>query len=196
MLPQVHNLNGLILAGGLSKRMGRDKSEIYFHDQPQYLYLQKLLSNYCDAVFLSRRKDQKILPSENIIIDQYEMEGPINGILTALVKYPLSNWLVVACDMPMIDDHILSYLIANRNKEKVATCFWDSDLKNPDPMVAIWERKAGGLLADFYQHGQISPRKFLMQNEIELLKAPTKENLLNINTPEEYSQLKERLKIR
>ncbi|MDH4059159.1 MAG: molybdenum cofactor guanylyltransferase, partial [Cyclobacteriaceae bacterium] len=102
---------------------------------------------------------------------------------------PLMDWISVPCDMPMIDDGLLSYLLSNRNRNKVATCFWDSDKKFPEPLLTIWEKKAGKLLNDFYKDGGTSPRKFLMQNDVEIIEAPDSKKLLNVNTPEELSKI-------
>ena len=50
---------GLILIGGKSSRMGREKHLIPYHNAPQYLYLHKLLSEICDDVYVSCSSDQK-----------------------------------------------------------------------------------------------------------------------------------------
>jgi molybdopterin-guanine dinucleotide biosynthesis protein A len=189
-LKQTTNLNGLILAGGKSRRMGHDKCQIQFtNGKPQFQVLQSLLIKYCDNVFLSRRRDQVNPAIVKRIVDQYDMEGPLNGLLSAFKYDPLMDWISVPCDMPMIDDGLLSYLLSNRNRNKVATCFWDSDKKFPEPLLTIWEKKAGKLLTEFYNSGGMSPRKFLMQNDVEIIEAPDSKKLLNVNTPEELSKI-------
>lgn len=46
---------GLVLAGGKSNRMGKDKSRLHYHGQPHALFLYKLLSKFCEKTFLSVR---------------------------------------------------------------------------------------------------------------------------------------------
>ena len=54
------NLNGLVLAGGQSTRMGRDKGELIYHDSvPQREWAYRLLEPFCDYVVLSLQRDQK-----------------------------------------------------------------------------------------------------------------------------------------
>ncbi len=188
-MKQKTHLNGLILAGGNSSRMGHDKSEIQYYGKPQYQVLHNLLIHHCDNVFLSKRKDQTKPTSIPIIVDQFEINSPLNGILSAFNNNPLNAWITVPCDMPLIDNAILLFLIENRNTDQVATCFWDSDKKFPEPLFTLWEQKAGPLLMEFYNSGGVSPRKFLLQNDINLILAPDRNKLFNINTPEELAQL-------
>ena len=52
-------LNGLVLAGGKSKRMGRDKSSIQWHGKEQQYYMADLLKPQCNEVYISRRQEQE-----------------------------------------------------------------------------------------------------------------------------------------
>jgi len=169
--------------------MGRDKSEIRYREKPQYQVLHDLLSMHCESVFLSRRRGQVIPTAIPVIMDQFTLDGPLNGLLSAFKSNPLNDWISIPCDMPLVDQALLLYLIANRNKNKVATCFYDSDKKYPEPLLTLWERTAGPLLLDFYRKGGFSPRKFLMENDIEIIEVPDSHKLLNVNTPEELSLL-------
>ena len=49
-------MNGLVLSGGQSSRMGRDKALIDYHGLPQYAYVYDLLLGFCDKVFISSKK--------------------------------------------------------------------------------------------------------------------------------------------
>jgi molybdopterin-guanine dinucleotide biosynthesis protein A len=134
--PPIH---GLILAGGRSSRMGRDKSLIPFHGKPQREYLAELLANYCDNVFLSRKKNDGVFPTFKTIPDNYPTDSPLNGILSAFDVHPDVAWLTVPVDMPWVDSKTITSLISNRDIYKAATCFLDSDGKNPEPLLPLWE---------------------------------------------------------
>ncbi len=180
---------GLILAGGRSSRMGYDKSKIEYHHKPQIVFINDLLLNHCEKVFLSTNKENS---ETSLIIDSlpdlFELKSPLNGILTAFNHHVKNAWLTIPCDMPLIDNSLILYLLQSRNKEKVATCFIDSDNQFPDPLFAIWEPKAALLLSDYYRKGGISPRKFLMNNDVAIIKSPDPQKLININTPEELTR--------
>jgi molybdopterin-guanine dinucleotide biosynthesis protein A len=181
---------GLILAGGKSSRMGYDKSTIDYHGKPQRQYLFDELAKLCNKVFVSCRKSHQVPDHLNPLIDRFNIESPLNGILTAMTYDPSVAWFVVAADMPMVTTASLEYLLQHRNREKVATCFIDSDLTKPEPLFSIWEPRAFQLVKYFYEKGKISPRDFLMQSDILLVKPPVGNVSVNINSPEELERFK------
>lgn len=180
------NINGLVLCGGKSTRMGRDKSEISYHGKSQRDYLTTILKPFCTQVFISAPTGTK--QTETTIPDHFALDSPLNGILSAFHFDPLAAWLIVAVDMPNIDSTAVEYLIKNRDGHKTATCFLDSDGENPEPLFTIWEPKAKPLLFDFFNHGEVSPKKFLLENDVLVIKAPSLNWLINVNTEGELAQ--------
>ncbi|WP_276369278.1 molybdenum cofactor guanylyltransferase [Chryseolinea sp. H1M3-3] len=187
-------LNGLILAGGKSLRMGQDKSLIEYHNVSQREYLFAVLKNFCAAVFTSCKITQTVPARFNPLPDKFDFESPLNGILTAFAHDSIAAWLTVPVDMPLIDVEVISYLISRRDTSKVATCFYDSDGKNPEPLIAIWEPRAHSLLSNFYKEGKISPRDFLKQYNTHIIQIPDRNALANINSPEELEKFKANFK--
>jgi molybdenum cofactor guanylyltransferase len=184
------NLNGLILAGGKSSRMGSPKSLIDFHGKPQHQHLSELLKPFCQQVFISVSKNSNTSQSVATITDHFDLESPLNGIISAFHFDPQAAWLTVPVDMPNIDHTVAAYLIKHRNTTKTATCFLDTEGYHPEPLLAIWEPKAKPLLFNFFNGGGHSPRKFLQINDVCLIKAPNKSWLININTVEELKGYK------
>ncbi|HEY4655891.1 MAG TPA: NTP transferase domain-containing protein [Cyclobacteriaceae bacterium] len=184
------DINGLILAGGKSSRMGQDKSLLVISGQPQRLRLFTLLKTFCREVYLSCKSGSNVPQDLNPIPDHYPLNSPLNGILSAFLTAPSAAWLTVAVDMPLVDHPTIEFLIRNRNRNKVATCFTDSEGQKPEPLLTIWEPQAFPLLASFYEQGGFSPRQFLAANEITLLTAPDKKILINVNSEEDLRNLK------
>lgn len=182
-------IKGLILAGGRSSRMGRDKSLISYHGKPQREFLFDLLSSFCGEVFISCKDGDVIPDSLNPLTDRFDIDSPLNGILSAFTKDPTCSWLAVAVDMPFVNSDTLKYLLGHRDTNKVATCFRDSEGEKPEPLLTLWEPGAFPLLKSFYEEGNISPRNFLELNDICMLTIPDKKALLNINSEEELKQI-------
>jgi molybdenum cofactor guanylyltransferase len=178
-------LYGLVLSGGKSRRMGIDKGLIAYHGKPQREHLFELLSGHCAAVFTSCNAEQQVPGHLNPIIDQFDFQSPINGILTAFSRYPDKAWFVVAVDMPNVDDAVLRTLVQHRSLTKVATCFYNVSEKLPDPLLTIWEPKAYPLLQNFVAQGKISPRDFLSIHSAHMIVPADDKILLNINSPGE-----------
>lgn len=176
-------MNGLILIGGKSSRMGIDKSLLHYHGLSQREYLLQLLSKFCKDVYFSSRQEQGL--SENAIIDTLAI-SPISGILSAFAYNPQTAWLVLACDMPLVSEEILETLIKYRNPEKIATAFYNPEINAPEPLITIYEPKAYLLLIEYVKTGHKSPKGFLQNNEVELIEIEEKGALRNVNTKEEF----------
>lgn len=190
-------LNGLVLAGGLSSRMKKDKISLNYHGTTQSEHLFRLLEKYCQQVFISVRKDQ-ILAEETDkfpkIYDLYQEIGPMGGILSAFKNYPDSAWLVIACDLPFIDQNTLEFLIKRRKPFSGATCFKSNADDFPEPLCTIYEPKFSFRLQQFLGLGYNCPRKVLINSKVEKLEQPNPESLFNANTPEEFEKAKKVIK--
>ncbi|PWL38928.1 molybdenum cofactor guanylyltransferase [Flagellimonas aquimarina] len=189
-------LYGLVLAGGKSTRMGSDKGLIKYHSIPQQEYLYNLLEHTCDKVFLSVREEQQSVVDDifNSIVDQNEYRGPFNGILSAHKAYPDATWLVLACDLPLIDLEALKHLSDNRNPNKLATSYATKKTNLPEPLITIWEPEG---LKKAILHLQTSesscPRKFLINSDVELVNPEHDEVLYNANSISDYEYIKSKL---
>lgn len=167
--------------------MGRDKSLIAFHGKPQREYLFDLMNTFCSKVYTSCKAGDDVPPALNPLPDALDIESPLNGILSGFKVSNDKAWLTVAIDMPNVNASILSYLINHRSANSIATCFYDSDGNEPEPLLTLWEPQAAPLLQGFYEQGKISPRDFLKQSKTTLLIVPDASALRNINSPDELN---------
>lgn len=184
-------LNGLVLAGGRSERMQRDKGKINYHGTEQRLFMHNLLSGLTENCYLSIRNEQKneLAPDLPTVEDVYIGLGPYGAILSAFQKDPNSAWLVTACDQPLLSAETLELLISKRNTSKLATAFYNSETNFPEPLVTIWEPRAYPRLLYFLSLGYSCPRKVLINSEVEIVKLDDESALQNANTPEEFEKL-------
>ncbi len=180
-------VNGLVLAGGRSIRMGRDKGAIAWHGKPQREHLAELMQNICNEVFISCRPEQvnEMESAYPTLPDTFSELGPYGAILSAFRQNPNCAWLVVACDLPLIDRDTLDFLLKNRQPYRVATAFESPFDKMPEPLIALWEPKSYAVLLSFLAQGYSCPRKVLLNSDALILQAPNPKMLTNVNTPEE-----------
>jgi molybdopterin-guanine dinucleotide biosynthesis protein MobB len=184
---------GLVLAGGRSKRMKKDKGSIKYYDQPQTQHVSSMLNKFCENVFVSCREEQADdihLSGLNLIHDKFIDMGPAGGILSAMKEFPEATWLVVACDLPYIDDQTIEHLIDNRNPFRSATCFINPIKKWPEPLCTIYEHKAFARFMQFISIGHTCPRKILFNSHVNSIELINKEGLTNANTPEDFKNIK------
>ena len=186
-------LYGLVLAGGKSRRMRTDKGAILWNNgQEQRYYMADVLKKHCEEVFISCRNEaqkETLSPDYQYITDTFLDMGPYGAILSAFRKNTKVAWLVVACDMPLLDDETLSYLIANRNENALATTFKSPHDGLPEPLITIWETDSYATLLTFLAKGFSCPRKILMNSEVTILEVPNPDALKNINTPEDMKSV-------
>lgn len=188
---QIAPLNGLVLAGGKSQRMGRDKGLIAYHGKAQREYMADILDELCDHTFLSFRQGQSDEQTGYPVIeDRFLGLGPFGAIASAFLKAPNHAWLVIACDLPLLDQFTLQYLVANRNPSAIATAFNSPVNEFPEPLIAIWEPKSYPILLQFLTQGYSCPRKVLINSSVHLLDAPDGTKLMNVNHPEEVHTAK------
>jgi molybdenum cofactor guanylyltransferase len=182
---------GLLLAGGASKRMRRDKAALEYQGKTQLARAFELASRHVGEVFVSLRADQTSDPTRAVwpmIVDSVEGEGPIVGIRSALAAHPEVAWLVLACDLPFLSEATIEELLRRRDPSALATAYKSAHDGLPEPLCAIWEPAAARPLAEYQAAGGRCPRKFLIRHGAKLLDLPDPRALDNVNTPEEYSQ--------
>lgn len=186
-------LNGLVLAGGKSERMGVDKGTVNWHGKEQRYYMADMLKGFCHDVFISCRNEQQqgeIADEYQTLTDTFTGLGPYGAILSAFRYNPDAAWLVIACDMPLVDGNILQHLIDNRSTQHLATTYYSDATGFPEPLITIWEPKAYPALLQFLAQGYSCPRKVLINSDIHLLRVPDAAALSNVNTPEEMDRVK------
>src|SRR5690242_250277 len=179
----------LVLAGGRSTRMQRDKAALSYHGRTQLEWAVSMLQPYAQRVFVSCRPDQTNDPVRapfEQIVDTQENLGPIAGIIAAQAKHPSVAWLVVACDLPFLDHGTLSTLISARQPARLATAYRSSHDVLPEPLCAIYEPASREHLLSYVATGKNCPRKFLIKSDVHLIDEPNPHALDNVNTPDEY----------
>ncbi len=182
---------GLVLAGGKSRRMGRDKALLLRDGQSQLAHMVSLLDTVVARVFVSARSDQTGDSERSrfdMIVDRYDDMGPIAGILSALQEYPQADWLVVACDLPNIDGATLQFLLENISENQPFTAFRSSHDGLPEPLCAVYQAGSDKVLREFIDAGMVCPRKVLIRSETCLLDQPNPSSLDNVNTPDDLEQ--------
>ena len=184
-------LYGLVLAGGQSKRMGHDKALIRVDGETQLSRAVRLLDTFVKRVFVSTRADQADESERSRferIIDRYEDIGPIAGILSALEEHEGIGWLVLACDLPNIDEATIRFLLDNRSADQPFSAFRSASDGLPEPLCAYYAAGSESIIKAFIDDGVVCPRKMLIRSDTQLFDQPNPAALDNINTPEDLAR--------
>ena len=165
-------MTGVILCGGKSARMGIDKGFIKDKDIMWAESAFEKVSSIGLRVVLSlnRRQfsdyssafDESVLVIDN---DQLNLKGPLLGVMSAHLKYPSEHFLVLACDMPLMDILILQKLKDQYELDASADAIIYTNNGEPEPLCAVYSAKAlTDILEKFYSGNLV---KYSMKNMIE-----------------------------
>jgi molybdopterin-guanine dinucleotide biosynthesis protein A len=198
-------LRGLVLVGGKSTRMGRDKSGIEYRNGVSAARRSvNILAAVCDTVSLAVRRGQHVpddVAGVPRIEDRFVDFGPAGAILTALHHDPTAAWLTVGCDMPLLGEDDVQELVAHRDPFKIATSAAgpgyarmreeafspDGKVLLPEPLCSIWEPRSRGRIFSFFQEGVTAPRWMLRNGAVKMVELSNTWATYNANTPEDVA---------
>jgi molybdopterin-guanine dinucleotide biosynthesis protein A len=179
----ISGMIGLVLAGGKSERMQQNKNLITYHGIPQVNFTEKLLQKYCTDVFISVGNDAA--PPDNLIADTFLNLGPLSGILSAFKRHPDKAILVLASDMPLMNESAVEYLVSQRDSELYATVYYNATTDFLEPLAAIYEPRMYSAMLQLLSEGISCPSKILKQLNIKIIESKNPVTLMNANTPEQ-----------
>ncbi|WP_462325299.1 molybdenum cofactor guanylyltransferase [Desulfoplanes sp.] len=188
-------LQGVVLAGGKSTRMGKDKARVVFHGQDLVKHAVKVLENLCDQVWISGRDGSGHGLSNPWFLDEAPGKGPLRGIVTALehIKAPC---MFLPCDLPLMDVPTasrLTHAYKNRPPGTLRTDFIQQATGFIEALVAIYDPGCipfinRALSQEHYKVARAIPDQFCVH--IPYSRSGSRP-FLNINYPEDLELLKQ-----
>ena len=181
-------LKALILAGGESKRMKTDKSGIAYYNKVSHpIYLANLCKKLGLEAYISKQHDYKrpTVDGYEVIKDRLVALGPFGAIVSAFMLFPDAAWLVIACDLPFLDESSIRRLMKERDFTKIATAYRGKYKPFPEPLIAIYEPYAYKRFLEFLSLGYTCPRKVLINSDVKVIQAEDDKVISNVNKPSE-----------
>lgn len=114
-------LTGIILAGGKSSRMGKDKGLCQFNGKALVSYAIETMKPLCGNLIISanhfpEKYKQYGIP---VISDEIKDIGPMGGIYTCLKNSTTQHNLVLSCDTPFVTTILLNHLLMQVKNEQI-----------------------------------------------------------------------------
>ncbi len=189
------NLYGLVLTGGKSARLGKDKYLIDYHGVPQVQYLYKLLVSLGLETFVacSKAQEEILKPKYPVIVDKLKEIGPMGALSAAFDTKSNGAWLIIACDLPFINQETISALIEARSKEHLLTTYQDFKSDFFETTISIYEPQVDVVMKNAYAVGQFSLRRAIDHSQIKIIQSNSSNELFNANTQEEVDFAKEKI---
>ncbi len=187
------NVTGVVLAGGLSTRIGRDKGRLDIGGVPQWSRpVERLRLLFSEVIYATNDPDFKTPSDLKVTLDEVPHLGPLGGILAALKAAATERVFVVAYDMPFVQEDLVRYLVRLAPKADVTVPVIGGKL---EPLHAVYNRSCADVIEeqlkagrrkiiDFYQTVIVHevPETDLRRLDPELL------SFFNINTWEDVER--------
>ena len=185
-------VTGIVLAGGLSRRLGRDKAVEPIDGEPLISRVIRRLEDLTDEIVVvvnnSARGDQLPLPdTAKVAVDIYPDSGSLGGIFSGL-SAARNDWgFVVACDMPFLNSDLIAHILTLRHNYDAVVPMLGGF---PEPTHAAYSKaclphierrlKANQLrIAGFFDDVRV---RFLSDDEVDRFD-PEHLSFFNVNTP-------------
>jgi len=189
---------GVVLAGGLSSRMGEDKSTLIRNNIDMLSYSKQLLTNIgIKHVVTSTKyqspKDNDTLKNNDIVADTFKSAGPLSGIYSIIKRYQPSALLVLPVDLPLMDSPSLLKLRQIGELSQKACFYQDNYLPLYLPINAFVEQflqNSFSVSINSADKKQRSIRALLNQVPSQQIAIDSPKVLFNSNTPEQWQYLK------
>ncbi len=135
------SFSAVLLAGGESRRMGKDKATLSYRGKPLWeIQLELLRQLTPQEIFVSARSDPDWRPADiQFVADDPPSRGPLSGLAASLDRMSTSHLLALAIDMPWMNNKYLEFLCAQIEPGRgVVPKIGD----RAEPLAAIYPREA------------------------------------------------------
>lgn len=184
-----------IIAGGRSRRMGRDKALVKLHGRPMLAHVIERVSGLGQAQTLLVSNDHAAHArfSLPMVRDSLPDAGSLGGIYTALMHSRHGHTLVVACDMPTLSPALLAYMLELREEGEYDVIV-PRVAGYPQGLHAVYSQACVAPIRSKIEAGRLKVIGFHDQVRVRYLDEdewhpldPTGQALSNVNTPEELA---------
>ena len=196
--------SSIILCGGQSRRMGRDKGSLIIKDKPMIKYILSTLNNEIDEAVIvlndSERIDKYtefINPNDytykiKFVEDKIKNKGPISGILTGLENITAEYAIVFPCDNPFISKNTIQTLFSEITENLQAVVPYhdpENKLKTSEPLHSIYNKNIIPIINELIIKDSLHIKGIIEKIETKYVlidnKKILKKEFRNLNRPED-----------
>jgi molybdopterin-guanine dinucleotide biosynthesis protein A len=184
------NITGVILGGGQSRRMGRDKRRLHWEGEPFLDRVCRLMSALFEEVLVVTAQedyDCSHLPVR-LVTDNIPHKGSLGGLYTGLIEAKNTLTFVVACDMPLLLKESISRLCLLSHSDVVVVKL-STGLQ---PLHARYSKSCVPIIEQMIHEGDLKLQHLVTHSglSVEIIEEslfddidPYRESFMNINTP-------------
>ena len=186
-------ITAIILAGGQSSRMGRDKALISVQGQPLLQKICLLAQNCTSKVYLVTPwsdKYQDIIPDGCKFIAETKSQGPLVAFAQGLAQVETEWVLLLACDLPKLEaSTVKQWLEYLADVPQEAIALLPKTAQSWEPLAGFYRRNCLSLLNQFIAQGGRAFQDWLSLHPVAELPLIDRQVLFNCNTPADLGRL-------
>ncbi|MEM1368690.1 MAG: molybdenum cofactor guanylyltransferase [Cyanobacteria bacterium P01_H01_bin.15] len=191
-LPRPRSLTALILAGGKSRRMGRDKALLQVQARPLLTQLIAAAENFAQSVQIITpwpdRYRKLVSPRTQFIVER-NPAGPLQGFRQGLSAVSTPWVLLLACDLPFLTHAQLKLWLAQIESSPTAIAYLPRSAKGWEPLCGFYRRDCAASLAVYLEKFPSgSFQDWLKTQQVSELSVCDRKVLFNCNTPADYQR--------
>ncbi|MCK5137343.1 MAG: molybdenum cofactor guanylyltransferase [Bacteroidales bacterium] len=152
-------ITGILLAGGMSKRMGREKGILKIGDRFLYQYPLRILEALCDEILISTCKNFTPPLAYPTVCDEVAGIGPMGGIYTCLNRSSNDLNIVLSYDMPLVNEGLLKHLIHESEAHDIVLPALQKN--KPEPLCSIYRKSVAGVFRDLIEKNIFAVHRIL-----------------------------------
>lgn len=195
------SLSAIVLAGGQSSRMGRDKALITLQGVPLLRQVCEVALNCASLVYVVTpwpERYQDILPDACRVIQEVplpgetEPHGPLVAFAQGLVQVDTDWVLLLACDLPQLQVQVLQGWVMGLEKTgEEAIALLPRQPKGWEPLCGFYRCQCLPILTKYINEGGRSFQGWLAQHPVQELSVSNTQVLFNCNTPADLELVKD-----
>lgn len=177
----------IIMAGGGSVRMGRDKSMLLVGGRPMIEHIVSQLRPHFDKILISSDDKSKYgFLGVDVISDEVSGRGPLGGIASGLKASANELNFVVACDIPEIDMALVRVMLGDCRE--FDTVVPRSGLSRYEPLFAVYKKGVLESIESALLSGDYRIMDAISNCRIKYIEVDNSELMKNLNTMEDYEE--------
>jgi molybdenum cofactor guanylyltransferase len=192
-------INGYVMAGGASTRFGFDKARAELNGEAMLARMCKSVKEVSGSVSIVAPFERYAEFGERLVDDHWPGQGPLGGIISALIDAHTGNdepaWcLIVGCDMPFLTREWLTYL-KDRTVTTRAAVVAPQSARGLEPLCACWHTSATDKLQFSFEDGIRKVTDAMKRVSMEVVDEKEWKRFdemgrlfWNMNTPAEYAE--------
>ena len=194
----------IILCGGQSRRMGRDKGSMIIQDKPMIKHILSTLNHQIDEVLIVLNDQKRIDRYKEFINphdytytitfleDKIKNKGPMPGIMTGLSKIRSDYALILPCDSPYVSEKYIKSIFEELSNDYQAIVPYhdpNDKLKTSEPLHSIYNKSIIPIIEELVNEDVLHIKGLIEKIDAKFVlidnKKIEKKEFKNLNRPED-----------